>query len=235
MHLSLTRGGEHLPLTACSDVVVAAVGRWNERRELERFFSTENAGEMDVIWPSSLGVDVYSLDVSGNLDGEGLWRCSGEVIVVTHQTCSDLETVELKSDSYDVTMTVSVVRGRPGVDEELRQRISELIDEEMQEGLKGDKGDPFTYEDFTPEQLEALRGEKGDPFVFEDFTPEQLEALRGEKGDPGDKGDTGASGGLLFPRMNFDPETGILSIRGLEQEVSRIRYDEETAELVVRI
>jgi hypothetical protein len=29
-------------------------------------------------------------------------------------------------------------------------------------GTKGDKGDPFTYEDFTPEQLAALKGEKGD-------------------------------------------------------------------------
>lgn len=30
-------------------------------------------------------------------------------------------------------------------------------------GDKGDKGDPFTFEDFTPEQLDALKGEKGDP------------------------------------------------------------------------
>lgn len=29
-------------------------------------------------------------------------------------------------------------------------------------GDKGDKGDPFTYEDFTPEQLENLKGPKGD-------------------------------------------------------------------------
>ena len=29
-------------------------------------------------------------------------------------------------------------------------------------GLKGDKGDPFTYSDFTAEQLAALKGEKGD-------------------------------------------------------------------------
>ena len=40
--------------------------------------------------------------------------------------------------------------------------------------VKGEKGDPFTYEDFTPEQLEALKGEKGD---VGDVTPE-LEALR---------------------------------------------------------
>lgn len=30
------------------------------------------------------------------------------------------------------------------------------------QGPKGDKGDPFTYEDFTPEQIEELRGPKGD-------------------------------------------------------------------------
>ena len=29
-------------------------------------------------------------------------------------------------------------------------------------GLKGDKGDPFTYSDFTTEQLAALKGDKGD-------------------------------------------------------------------------
>ena len=27
--------------------------------------------------------------------------------------------------------------------------------------IKGDKGDPFTYEDFTPEQLAKLKGEDG--------------------------------------------------------------------------
>lgn len=29
------------------------------------------------------------------------------------------------------------------------------------QGPKGEKGDPFTYEDFTPQQLEALRGPQG--------------------------------------------------------------------------
>lgn len=43
------------------------------------------------------------------------------------------------------------------------------------------KGDPFVYENFTPEQLAKLKGDKGDkgdPFAFEDFTPEQLAMLR---------------------------------------------------------
>ena len=65
-------------------------------------------------------------------------------------------------------------------------------------GDPGDKGESFTYEDFTPEQLESLKGkdgddgytpqkgidyfdgEKGDPFTYEDFTPEQLESLKGD-------------------------------------------------------
>ena len=40
--------------------------------------------------------------------------------------------------------------------------------------IKGGKGDPFTYEDFTEEQLAEL---KGDPFTYEDFTEEQLAEL----------------------------------------------------------
>ncbi|MDN6630706.1 MAG: hypothetical protein L0K90_05520 [Staphylococcus equorum] len=31
------------------------------------------------------------------------------------------------------------------------------------QGKQGEKGDPFKYADFTPEQLELLKGEKGDP------------------------------------------------------------------------
>ena len=38
---------------------------------------------------------------------------------------------------------------------------------------------------------------------------------------------------MLFPVMNFDPATGILTISGLQQEVDRIRYDYETAELII--
>lgn len=43
---------------------------------------------------------------------------------------------------------------------------------------KGDKGDAFTYEDFTPEQLAKLKGDKGDPFEYSDFTTEQIEGLK---------------------------------------------------------
>ena len=53
---------------------------------------------------------------------------------------------------------------------------------------KGPKGDPFTYADFTDEQLAALvgpKGDKGNPFTYEDFTPEQLAELKGETGESG--------------------------------------------------
>ena len=45
--------------------------------------------------------------------------------------------------------------------------------------IKGEKGDPFRYEDFTEEQLLKLKGERGE---------------RGEKGLKGDKGEQGVQG-----------------------------------------
>ena len=49
-------------------------------------------------------------------------------------------------------------------------------------GEKGDTGDAFTYDDFTPEQLAGLKGDTGDT------------GPAGPKGDTGDKGETGAKG-----------------------------------------
>ncbi len=69
--------------------------------------------------------------------------------------------------------------------------------------LKGEKGDAFTYSDFTPEQLEALRGpqgeqgEKGDRGERGNDGPQGADGLtggvgpQGEKGEKGDKGDPG--------------------------------------------
>ena len=109
----------------------------------------------------------------------------------------------------------------PPPTDDVYNRIIEQIESGMLKGNKGDKGDtgdrgdkgdkgdtgaPFTYADFTSEQLAKLKGEKGDkgdkgdtgengkPFTYEDFTPEQLYWLKGEKGDKGDKGDQGIQG-----------------------------------------
>lgn len=40
--------------------------------------------------------------------------------------------------------------------------VSNVLNLGIPQGVKGDKGDPFTYSDFTSEQLESLRGPKGD-------------------------------------------------------------------------
>ena len=53
---------------------------------------------------------------------------------------------------------------------------------EWLESLRGPKGDP---------------GDKGDPFKFSDFTPEQLNAIKGKKGDPGEPGSAEKSAQFL--------------------------------------
>ena len=57
----------------------------------------------------------------------------------------------------------------------------------------------------------------------------------GPQGPQGPQGEAGVSGGMLFPVMDFDAETGVLTISGLEQEIDRVRYDEGTAELIIRL
>lgn len=98
-------------------------------------------------------------------------------------------------------------------------------------GLQGPQGEP---------------GPKGDPFRYEDFTPEQLTALKGPKGDKGEDGRDGASAtadnahqlllqgnvwcesanvddvltalignmGKPFPRTEFKPLTVLSVVRG---------------------
>lgn len=70
---------------------------------------------------------------------------------------------------------------------------------------------------------------------------EWLESLKGAdgaqglQGEQGPQGEPGVSGGFLFPVMEFNPEDGVLTISGLEQEIDRVRYDYATAELVIRL
>lgn len=91
---------------------------------------------------------------------------SVKVGVYTDKMTSTYVTLYFKESIKDGT-------GNPAnPDSDVYAQLIEMIEDGM---LKGEPGDPFTYEDFTPEQLALLKGEKGDD---------------GDKGDKGDKGDS---------------------------------------------
>ena len=84
--------------------------------------------------------------------------------------------------------------------------------------LKGEKGDPFTYDDFTPEQLLALKGENGidgksayQLAVEKGFVGTEAEwvaSLKGETGPIGPQGEIGPQG--------LKGETGATGPQGIQ-------------------
>lgn len=68
---------------------------------------------------------------------------------------------------------------------EVEAKVSTVTGQKGDPGPKGDKGDPFTYADFTPDQLAALKGPKGDPGI---------PGVAGQQGPIGPKGDRGEKG-----------------------------------------
>lgn len=84
-------------------------------------------------------------------------------------------------------------------------------------GKKGDKGDPFTYEDFTSEQLALLKGDPG-------YTPQKgidyfdgkdgRDGVDGKDGAPGKDGQDGQDGSPGKDGQNGDP--GYTPVRGVD-------------------
>ena len=84
---------------------------------------------------------------------------------------------------------IAVAHGFRGTEQEWLDSLKGL---QGPQGEPGPKGDPFRYEDFTPEQLEALKGPKGEDGLsafniaqlngFQGTYVEWLKSLKGEKG-----------------------------------------------------
>lgn len=76
--------------------------------------------------------------------------------------------------------------------EGLAQRVDDAIADMIR---RADSGE---FDGHTPvkgvDYFDGEKGDKGDPFRYEDFTPEQLASLKGAKGDRGDNGKNGADG-----------------------------------------
>ena len=76
-------------------------------------------------------------------------------------------------------------------------------------GPQGDTGMQGPEGPIGPQGIQGIQGPKGNPFTYEDFTQEQLEGLRGPKGDVGPQGPEGKQG----PIGNTGPqgESAIIS------------------------
>lgn len=158
-------------------------------------------------------------------DYTGIYKCE---LFVDCMVNGELERITTSSFNYTVKPSImndldEVIEGDPDyplVDEIVKQlktvdpsqfATNESVDSkiaaiELTPGPKGDKGDPFTYNDFTAEQLAALAGpqgpagEKGDKGDTGEQGPQGIQGpagadgAKGDKGDKGDPGDTGPQG-----------------------------------------
>lgn len=118
------------------------------------------------------------VDAGNNTYKLNLGIPKGKDAVLVKEDGSPIEVIDGKS-AYEL----AVMGGFKGSQEEWLESLK---------GEKGDRGEAFTYSDFTQQQLASLKGakgdkgDKGDAFVYSDFTQEQLNNLKGAKGDKGD-------------------------------------------------
>lgn len=89
-------------------------------------------------------------------------------------------------------------------------------EKEWLESLRGEKGEPFVYTDFTAEQLARLQGPQG---LKGDTGPRGIQGETGERGPQGLQGETGPQGPRGPKGEKGDPgDTGPQGIQGVQGE-----------------
>ncbi|EAJ1323185.1 hypothetical protein CES74_10180, partial [Campylobacter jejuni] len=120
---------------------------------LEQVINTQNESLNQII--SSLQELVLSYK-NGNLSLEDVKKLINETI---ENISNDyIKESELKEKLEALLEELGI---NANINEESLKEVVLKVVLENQESLKGDKGDPFTYEDFTEEQLENLKGQDG--------------------------------------------------------------------------
>lgn len=136
---------------------------------------------ISVPWVEGTLPGCYGLEVTGSCNSKKWSTYADSLIRYTKATRPGASEVTIESDTYDITqevgycysnspvtfaeVTVDDGYGTPSVDVTYEQRVLSMAFHNL-------KGDPFTYEDFTPAQLEALRGPQGDSAVYDPDAPD---------------------------------------------------------------
>ena len=132
IQIVLTRYGLPMAVTQSSNVEVSvekvSLGR---KIILERTLSATREGVLECVIPAILTAGRYNLTVTGDIEGEGSWRMSAPSgIKISDSTEKGDEKLTVQGDSFDVTAEVTVMQGTSGSEEELRERIAEIVQEE---------------------------------------------------------------------------------------------------------
>ena len=84
---------------------------------------------------------------------------------------SDLMTIDIVVDAMRDDVIAALAP-------QVEAQVSAMIEADP-EKFRGEKGDAFTFEDFTDEQWQSLKGETGDSLTFDMLNADQQEAIRG--------------------------------------------------------
>lgn len=152
---------------------------------------------------------------------------------------SDLLTIDIVVDAMRDDVIAALAP-------QIETQVADMIDADP-EKFRGEKGDSFTYEDFTDEQWQSLKGETGDSLTFDMLDADQQEAIRGHsaykvavdngfsgteeewiaslKGEKGDTGDSAYEEAVINGFQGSEAEW-LESLNGLDGTVAYSDLDE---------